>query len=114
MKLITAIIREQYLDIVRDALIKADITRITVTRVSGHGAQQVENLYRGHKVIPNLIPKVRLDIAVNDEFVDVTIDTILDTAIEKGSNEIGSGKIFVTPLEECVRIRTRERGGKAI
>jgi nitrogen regulatory protein P-II 1 len=114
MKLITAIIREQMLDVVRDALINADITRITVTRVSGHGAQQVENLYRGHKIIPNLIPKVRLDIAVNDEFVDITVDTILDNAIAKGSNEIGAGKIFITPLEECIRIRTRERGGQAI
>jgi len=67
MKLITAIIRETKLDQVREALIDAEITRITVSKVSGHGQQQGEEIYRGQKVIPNLIPKVRLEIAVNDE-----------------------------------------------
>ena len=73
---------------------------------------------RGRKVIPNLIPKVKIEIAVNDEFVDVTVDTIIKSA--KSSNEgkedgmVGDGKIFITPLEECIRIRTKERGGSAI
>ena len=73
MKMITAIINENKLDAVREALIKAEITRITVTRVSGHGRQRVENIYRGQKVVPNLLPKIRMDIAVNDAFIDITV-----------------------------------------
>ena len=68
MKLITAIIQPDRLDHVREALIQADITRITVSRVTGHGRQEDIELYRGQKIAPNLIPKIRLDIAVNDEF----------------------------------------------
>ena len=70
MKLITAIIQENKIDEVREALIEAEITRITVSRVSGHGQQQEIEVYRGKKVVPNLLPKIRLDIAVNEEFVD--------------------------------------------
>lgn len=113
MKLITAIIRAERLDQVREALIEAEIERITVSRVSGHGRQTEESLYRGQKVIPNLIPKVRIDIAVNDEFVDVTCDTIVRAAKE-GGGKIGDGKIFVTALEKCIRIRTEETGSVAI
>ena len=111
MKLITAIIQPDKLDEVREALILAEITRITVSRVSGHGRQEGESLYRGQKVIPNLIPKVRLDIACNDEFVDIACEAIIKTA---KSGKIGDGKIFVTPLEKCIRIRTGEKGGQAI
>ncbi len=114
MKLITAIIRENKLDQVREALIEAEITRITVSRVSGHGQQLREEIYRGSIVIPNLIPKVRLEIAVNDAFVDITVDTIIKAARTNSKGEVGDGKIFITPLEECIRIRTGERGGKAI
>jgi nitrogen regulatory protein P-II 1 len=114
MKLITAIIREERLDAVREALIEADITRITVSRVSGHGQQVTEEIYRGKKVVPSLIPKIRLEIAVNDEFMDITVDTILMAAKSSEGGEVGDGKIFITPLEECIRIRTEERGGKAI
>ena len=114
MKLITAIIQEDQLDQVREALIQAEITRITVSRVSGHGQQIDEEIYRGKKVIPNLIPKIRLDIAVNAEFVDITINAIIQAAKSPGGGKIGDGKIFITPLEECIRIRTEERGGKAI
>lgn len=114
MKLITAIIRENKLDQVREALIEAEITRITVSRVSGHGQQLREEIYRGSKVVPNLIPKVRIDIAVNHEFVDITVDTIIKAARTNGKGDVGDGKIFITPLEECIRIRTGERGGKAI
>jgi nitrogen regulatory protein P-II 1 len=114
MKLITAIIRETKLDQVREALIEAEITRITVSKVSGHGQQIGEEIYRGQKVIPNLIPKVRLEIAVNDTFVDITIDTIIKAARSNGKGEVGDGKIFITSLEDCIRIRTGERGGKAI
>jgi nitrogen regulatory protein P-II 1 len=114
MKLITAIIRENKLDQVREALIEAEITRITVSRVSGHGQQLREEIYRGSKVIPNLIPKMRIDIAVNDAFVDVTVETIINSARSNSKGEVGDGKIFISPLEECIRIRTGERGGKAI
>ncbi len=114
MKLITAIIRENKLDEVREALIEAEITRITVSRVSGHGQSTREEIYRGQVVVPSLIPKFRLEIAVNDEFVDITVDTIMKSARTNDRGELGDGKIFITPLEECIRIRTGERGGKAI
>ncbi len=116
MKLITAIIRDAQLELVRQALINAEITRITVSRVSGHGQQQQEEWYRGQKLTPNLIPKVKIEIAVNDAFVDITINTIIHAARSHDGleGEIGDGKIFVTHLEECVRIRTGERGGSAI
>lgn len=117
MKLISAIIRENQLDQVRTALIEADIQRITVSRVSGHGRQTSENIYRGKRIIPNLIPKVKIEIAVNDEFVDTTVSTIIKSAkssLEGKEGVVGDGKIFITPLEECIRIRTNERGGSAI
>jgi nitrogen regulatory protein PII len=114
MKLITAIIRENKLDQVREALIEAEITRITVSRVSGHGQQLREEIYRGTRVVPNLIPKVRIDIAVNEDFVDITVNTIIKAARSNGQGEVGDGKIFISPLEECIRIRTGERGRKAI
>lgn len=115
MKIITAIIREVQLDKVREALIQAEITRITVSRVSGHGRQRIEEMYRGQRIIPDLIPKIKIEIAVNDAFVDITLDTILKAARTNGDEgHLGDGKIFITPLEECIRIRTGERGGTAI
>lgn len=113
MKLITAIIQPDKLDAVREALLGAEITRITVSRVSGHGRQGEENLYRGEVVVPNLIPKIRLDIACNDTFVKVTCDAIIKAARHE-IGKIGDGKIFITPLEECIRIRTGDRGSDAI
>lgn len=114
MKLITAIIRETKLDQVREALIDNEITRITVVRVSGHGQQFNEDIYRGKKVVPNLIPKVKLEIAVNDAFVDITVNTIIDNARTNSSGEVGDGKIWIIPIEECIRIRTGDKGGTAI
>ncbi|UCH14898.1 MAG: P-II family nitrogen regulator [Bacteroidales bacterium] len=114
MKLITAIIRETKLDEVREALIENEITRITVIRVSGHGQQTREHIYRGKRIVPGLIPKVKLEIAVNDDFVDITVNTIINSARTNENGEVGDGKIFITPMEECIRIRTGERGGKAI
>ncbi len=114
MKLITAIIQEDKLDEVREALIQAEIERITVNRVAGHGQQKGSELYRGQKVIPNLIPKIEIKIACNDEFVDITVNAILSSARHGQDGNIGDGKIFITPLEECIRIRTGERGGIAI
>ncbi|GAA5523197.1 P-II family nitrogen regulator [Aliifodinibius salicampi] len=119
MKLVIAIIRETQLDEVREALIEAEIRRITVMRVSGHGKAEDVEIYRGKKVVPGLIPRFRLEIAVNDEFVDVTVDTIIKTVKSRYKDKnpgktTGDGKIFITPLEECIRISTEERGSAAI
>ncbi|MBN1435558.1 MAG: P-II family nitrogen regulator [Sedimentisphaerales bacterium] len=114
MKIITAIIRESRLDQVREALIDAEIERITVTRVSGHGQQMEPAIHRGKKVVPNLMPKVRIDIGVNEDFVKITCDAIIKAARSAKGGKIGDGKIFITNLEECIRIRTGETGGEAI
>ena len=113
MKLIIAIIQPDKLDEVHQALIGAEIFRITVSRVTGHGQQEDPELYRGEEVVPGLIPKVRLEIAVNEAFVEPTVNAILGAA-RHGDGEIGDGKIFILPLEEVIRIRTGERGGSAI
>lgn len=116
MKLVTAIIREVQLDQVRESLIKSNISRITVSQVSGHGQQHQQEIHRGRLVTPDLVPKMRVEIAVNDEFVDTTIDTIIKAAKTGDDNhgEVGDGKIFITNLEECIRIRTEERGPNAV
>lgn len=114
MKLITAIIQEDKLDEVREALTAAEIGRITVTRVDGHGRQEGTEIYRGQVVIPNLIPKVEVKVGVNEEFIDIAVDAILNAARHGPEGKVGDGKIFITPLEECIRIRTGERGGEAI
>ena len=113
MKMVTAIIPSDKLDEVREGLIAAEITRISVSRITGHGRAEGESLYRGQTVVPNLIDRVRLDIACNDAFVEITVDAILKSA-RHGEGQIGDGKIFITNLEECIRIRTGERGGQAI
>lgn len=113
MKKITAIIQPDKLDAVRDALISNDITRITVSRVTGHGRQATEEIHRAQVVAPNLIPKVQLDIAVNDSFVEQTCEIIIKAA-KHGGGKVGDGKIFISPLDECIRIRTGEKGGEAI
>ena len=114
MKLITAIIQPDKLDSVREALYEAEIKRITVSRITGHGQQEPdEDVYRGVKVVPNLIPKIRLDIACNDIFVDTICNAIIRSA-RHGDGEIGDGKIFITNIEECIRIRTEDRGSTAI
>jgi nitrogen regulatory protein P-II 1 len=114
MKLIIAIIRDNQLDQVREALIEAGISRITINHVSGHGRRMSEEIYRGQKVIPNLVENIRIEIAVNDEFVDTTIDAISSASAANEDGKIGSGKIFVLPIEETIRLRTGERGKEAI
>jgi nitrogen regulatory protein P-II 1 len=112
MKLIIAIIKPDRLEAVKQELYKADVNLMTVSEVLGHGRQMgVTQVYRGVREMGNLLRKVRLEIAVNDNFVEPTI-----AAIVKGgkTGETGDGKIFVLPLAECVRIRTEERGGTAI
>ena len=113
MKLITAIIQPDKLDEVRESLIRAEISRISISRCTGHGRQENTEIYRGQVVVPNLRNKIRLDIACNDAFVEIAVQAILNSA-RHGQGEIGDGKIFITPLEECIRIRTGERGGQAI
>jgi nitrogen regulatory protein PII len=114
MKLITAIIRETKLDAVREALVAADITRITVVRISGHGQAIKEDIYRGKRIVPALTPRVKIEIGVNEEFVDITVNAIIKAAKTKPNGELGDGKIFITTLEECIRIRTEEKGKSAI
>ena len=112
MKLIIAIIQPHRLEEVKEELYKAEVNLLTVSEVLGHGRQKgVTEVYRGHKETGNLLRKVRLEIAVNDNFVEPTIK-----AIEKGAKtgSTGDGKIFVLDLKECVRIRTEERGSAAI
>ncbi len=112
MKLIIAIIQPHKLEEVKEQLYKAEVNLITVSEVLGHGRQKgVTEIYRGAKETGNLLRKIRLEIAVNDNFVDPTIN-----AITKGARtgELGDGKIFVLDMKECIRIRTGERGGLAI
>lgn len=112
MKQITAIIRPERLDVVREALLKAGITRITVSRCTGHGRATDEvELYRGNEISPDLIPKNRLEIIVNDVFVKPAVDAIMSAA---RSGSIGDGKIIVSPVDEIYRIRTGESGGDAV
>jgi nitrogen regulatory protein P-II 1 len=113
MKMVHAIIQPDMLDAVRNALIEANITRITVARVAGHGQQDNVDLYRGQEVVPSLHSKMRVSIACNDEFVETAIEAILKSA-KHATGRLGDGKIFVTPLDECIRIRTGERGSAAI
>jgi nitrogen regulatory protein P-II 2 len=112
MKLIIAIIQPHRLEQVKEELYKADVNLITVNEVLGHGRQKgITEIYRGSKETGNLLRKIRLEIAVNDNFVAPTIN-----AITKGAQtgETGDGKIFVLPLDECYRIRTGEIGKEAI
>ncbi|MFY0686043.1 MAG: P-II family nitrogen regulator [Cyclobacteriaceae bacterium] len=115
MKLIIAIIRETQLDQVRESLIEAGINRITVGHVSGHGRRSTsKEVYRGQIVVPNLVPNIRLEIAVNDDFVKTTTDAIMQGTTANEDELVGSGKIFIMPIEECIRIRTGESGSEAI
>jgi len=114
MKLIIAIFRPEKLDAVREALVKHEITRMTLSRVSGHGrAQHRTGLFRGREVDIPLMPKIRMEIACNDEFKDEIVEAIFKNARTEGDTP-GDGKIFVLPLEECIRIRTGETGSEAI
>lgn len=112
MKLIIAMIQPHKLPDVKKALFDADVHKMTVTNALGCGQQKgYTETYRGviHKV--NLLKKVKLEIAVNEDFVQPTVDAIIKGA---RTGKIGDGKIFVLDLPECIRIRTGERGSKAI
>jgi nitrogen regulatory protein P-II 2 len=112
MKYIIAVIQPQKLEEVKQALDKAEVHLMTVTTVLGCGRQKgVTEIYRGVKEVGNLLRKVKLEIGVNEPFVQPTIDAITKAA---RTGEVGDGKIFVLDLAECVRIRTGETGGVAI
>ncbi len=115
MKLIIAVIQPHRLEAVKQALADVEVFRLTVMDVQGFGRQRGQTeVYRGHEFAVNLLRKVQLMIAVNDEFLEPTIDAILRGGRSGAAGEIGDGKIFVMPLEDCIRIRTGERGGEAI
>ncbi|MCE5211753.1 MAG: P-II family nitrogen regulator [Deltaproteobacteria bacterium] len=112
MKLIIAIIQPHKLEAVKRELEAVDVNLMTVSNVLGQGRQKgVTEIYRGAKEAGGLLNKIRLDIAVNEDFVEPTIK-----AITKGSHtgSVGDGKIFVVELAECIRISSGERGGVAI
>lgn len=112
MKLIVAVIQPFRLEEVKQALYNADVQLMTVSEVLGHGRQGgVTEVYRGNRETGNLLRKIRLEIAVNDDYVERTMAAIIAGA---KTGELGDGKIFVYSLEECVRIRTEERGPVAI
>jgi len=112
MKLITAIIRPFKLDEVRDALTEAGVTGVTVTEVKGYGRQKGHTeLYRGAEYVVDFVPKIRLETAVPDARVDIVIEAIVAAA---RTDKVGDGKIFVTPLDHAVRVRTGEIGEDAL
>ena len=115
MKMIIALIKPQRLDNVIANLKDKDIRRLTVFEVKGFGQQMGhKEVYRGQEFEVKLNPKVQLEIAVNNEFVEPTIEAITTGAKTDGGGAIGDGKVFVLDLEEAVKIRTGERGEAAI
>jgi len=112
MKMITAIIKPFKLDEVREALSEVGVKGITVTEVKGVGRQKGHTeLYRGAEYEINYIAKIKLEIALEDNLADQAIESILKSA---NTGKVGDGKIFVTPLEKAIRIRTGETGNQAL
>src|SRR5512137_2571618 len=107
MKLIIALIQPHRLEAVKTALAEVEVFRLTVMDVQGFGRQRGHSeMYRGHEVSVNLVRKVQLMIAVNDNFLHPTIDAIIKGGRTGPAGEVGDGKIFVLPLDDCIRIRT--------
>ncbi|MFG1495608.1 P-II family nitrogen regulator [Saccharospirillum sp. HFRX-1] len=112
MKLVSAIIKPFKLDDVREALSEIGVQGITVTEVKGFGRQKGHTeLYRGAEYVVDFLPKVKVEVGVSDELLDRAIEAISKAA---NTGKIGDGKIFVTPLEQAIRIRTGETGNDAI
>ncbi len=115
MKFIVAIIQPSRLEAVKEALSTIEVFRLTVTEAQGIGRQRGHTeVYRGHEYHINFIHKVKLEIAVDDKYVEPTIEAIANAARTGAEGKIGDGKIFILPLEDVVRIRTRERGSEAL
>jgi nitrogen regulatory protein P-II 2 len=112
MKLVTAIIKPFKTDDVRDALSQIGVQGITLTEVKGFGRQKGHTeLYRGAEYVVDFLPKAKLEIVINDDILDQVIETISKSA---STGKIGDGKIFVTTVEQAVRIRTGETGEEAL
>jgi nitrogen regulatory protein P-II 2 len=112
MKLVTAVIKPFKLDDVREALSDIGIQGVTVTEVKGFGRQKGHTeLYRGAEYVVDFLPKVKIEVAIDDEMLDQVIEAISKTA---NTGKIGDGKIFVIPLEQAIRIRTGEAGLDAL
>jgi nitrogen regulatory protein P-II 1 len=112
MKRITAIIKPFKLDEVREALAEVGVTGLTVTEVKGFGRQKGHTeLYRGAEYVVDFLPKVKVEVVVPDETVEGAIDAVVRAA---RTGRIGDGKIFVTPVEQVIRIRTGETGNEAV
>ncbi|MFN4262641.1 MAG: P-II family nitrogen regulator [Thioalkalivibrionaceae bacterium] len=112
MKLVTAVIKPFKLDDVREALTQVGVQGMTLTEVKGFGRQRGHTeLYRGAEYVVDFLPKVKLEIAIAEDRIDLVVETILKAA---STGKIGDGKIFVTPIEQVVRIRTGETGPEAL
>lgn len=112
MKRVIAIVRPEKLEPLKDALFEAGINGMTITQVQGCGSQHGwKEYFRGTEVMLNMIPKVRFELVVEDDQCDATIDLICETA---RTGEVGDGKIFVSPIERVVRIRTGETDSDAV
>lgn len=112
MKLITAVVRRERLNDVLEALFRAEVRGLTITRAQGHGGETEQvTTYRGTTVKMELVDKVRLEIGVSDPFVAPTIEAIIGAA---RTGEVGDGKIFVIPVEKVYRIRTGEEDREAV
>ncbi len=112
MKMISVVLKPFKLDEVRESLSELGVTGMTVTEVKGFGRQKGHTeMYRGAEYVVDFMPKVRLDIAVSDDMVENIIAAVIDAA---NTGKIGDGKIFVTPLEQVIRIRTGEMNEQAL
>ena len=112
MKLVTAIVKPFRLDDVRNALSEVGVQGMTVTEVKGFGRQRGHTeLYRGAEYVVDFLPKAKVEVAVPDDRVDAVIEAIVTSA---KTGKVGDGKIFVTPLEQVLRIRTSETGDSAL
>jgi nitrogen regulatory protein P-II 2 len=115
MKYLIAIIQPSRLEAVKEALSNIEVFRLTVSDVQGIGRQKGHTeVYRGHEYQINFVRKVKLEIALDDKYLDATINAISNAARTGQEGKIGDGKIFVLPLEDVIRIRTNERGSDAL
>lgn len=112
MKLVTAVIKPFKLDAVREALSEIGVQGITVTEVKGFGRQKGHTeLYRGAEYVVDFLPKVKIEVVIEDSLLERTVDAIQQAA---QTGRIGDGKIFISTIDEAIRIRTGERGGDAV
>ena len=112
MKLVTAIIKPFKLDDVREALSEIGVQGVTVTEVKGFGRQKGHTeLYRGAEYVVDFLPKVKIEVVIEDSLLERTVDAIQQAA---QTGRIGDGKIFISTIDEAIRIRTGERGGDAV